>query len=273
MENTNVATSGVSVDRILGLQAELNAKDLVINSLNQQVGSLENQTSTLETQIYDLKNKIEEKTPEVRIVTSTKKTNSWGDTYNDSTVEYKNLSSVQDDIRKEVEAKYKKDQDLSEKTIKDLNKKLEASKDDYDLRYNVVLSDYKKATQNHELEYNDKKLKLDKKLSDKDLEIQKIREELEKVKTDKTNEQVAKQREEEITKLKLRIKELEKTVKNFMDMNFFKRFWNSLTNKAVRVAAEKEVIEKQQEIDKIKGTYSNYGNSLQSYYNYLGLRW
>lgn len=255
MENTNVATSGVSVDRILGLQAELSAKDLVINSLHKEVGTLENQTSNLEFQISELKGKINEKTPEVRVVNVTKKVNSWGDTYNDTVVEYKNLSSVQDDIRKELEAKFKKDLETSEKTIKDLTKKLEVNKEDYDKSVKSMKSDYDDYRLELRLNSEEQDRIRKEKIIKKDLEIQKIREELEKVKNDKTDEQVAKQREEEIIKLKLRIKELEKAVKNFMDMNLFKRFWNSITNKAVRVAAEKEVIEKQHEINRIKGWY------------------
>lgn len=255
MENTNVATSGVSVDRILGLQAELSAKDLVINSLHKEVGTLENQTSNLESQIFELKGKLNEKTPEVRVVNVTKKVNSWGDTYNDTVVEYKNLSSVQDDIRKEVEAKFKKDLETSEKTIKDLTKKLETNSEDYNNAVKKIKSEYADYSLQTRLDYEEKERNRKEKLEKKDLEIKKLNDEIEKIKNDKTDEQVAKQREEEIIKLKLRIKELEKTVKNFMDMNLFKRFWNSITNKAVRVAAEKEVIEKQHEINRIKGWY------------------
>ncbi len=254
MENT--VNSNVSVERILELQESNNSLNNIIVSKEREMGAYEAHIETLNEQVAKLEKKLEEKTPEIRIIKGSYKKNCFDQLFFDhssETIEYRNLSSIQDDIRKEVETKFKKDLESNEKTIKDLNKKIEIIRDDYDRRYNSVVSDYNKATQDNELQYQDKKLKLDKKLHDKDLEIEKIREELEKVKNDKTDEQVAKQREEEITKLKLRIKDLEKTVKEIMNMNFFKRFWNSITNKAVRVAAEKEVIEKQNEIDKIKG--------------------
>ena len=246
MENTTVV-----IDQILDLTNTINSLRNELSVSQREAGAQEETINILNKQIEEIKNKQ----PEVRIIKQVPKKNTWGDVYGiaDEVIEYRNLSSIQDDIRKELESKYKKDLESNEKTIKDLNKKLEHNEENYISRYNNVVSEYSKYTQESRLEYDDKKLKLDKKLHDKDLEIQKIREELEKVKNDKTDEQVAKQREEEITKLKLRIKDLEKTVKEMMNMNFLKRFWNSITNKAVRVAAEKEVIEKQQEIDKIKG--------------------
>lgn len=246
----------VDVNKVISLSQDILAKQEVINALNREVGTKNALVDSLNKQLEEAK----AKQPEIRVIKPSPKRNSWGDVVGETTeiVEYRNLSSIQDDIRKELEAKYKKDLESNEKTIKDLNKRLETLKDDQDRSIKVIESSYAKYTQDNQLEYEAKKLKLDKKLADKDLEIQKIREELEKVKTDKTDEQVAKQREEEITKLKLRIKDLEKTVKEMMNMNFLKRFWNSITNKAVRVAAEKEVIEKQNEIDKIKG-YSFFG--------------
>ena len=247
MENTTVV-----IDQILDLTNTINSLRNELSVSQREAGAQEETINILNKQIEEIKNKQ----PEVRIIKQVPKKNTWGDVYGiaDEVIEYRNLSSIQDDIRKELESKYKKDLESNEKTIKDLNKVLERNEENYISRYNKVVSEYSKYAQDNRLEYDDKKLKLDKKLHDKDLEIQKIREELEKVKNDKTDEQVAKQREEEIIKLKLRIKELEKTVKEIMNMNFLKRFWNSITNKDVRVAAEKEVIEKQQEIDKIKGT-------------------
>lgn len=251
-------TTTVDLNKVLSLQNEVLSKQEVINALNREVGAKSEQLGILSKQLEEAKSKQ----PEVRVVKVAQKRDSWGDPIRGTeteVLEYRNLSSIQDDIRKELEAKYKKDLESNEKTIKDLNKKLEDKSEDYARNVKRIESDYASYTQSNELDYKDKKLKLDKKLADKDLEIQKIREELEKVKNDKTDEQVAKQREEEITKLKLRIKDLEKTVKEMMNMNFLKRFWNSITNKAVRVAAEKEVIEKQQEIDKIKGYSSSSG--------------
>jgi chromosome segregation ATPase len=227
MDSTVIST-GVSVDKVLELQQQVNNLNAQLLNKEREVGATNAHIHTLEDQVSELKEKLEQKAPEVRIVTVTKKQNSWGDTYNDSTIEYKNLSSVQDDIRKELETKFKKDLEKSEATIKDLNKQLEASEEKHSKEVKIIKSNYDDYSLQTRLDYEERERSRKEKLEKKDLEIKKLNEELEKVKNDKTDEQLVAAREEEISLLNKRIAKLEEIIKYVKSLNIFKRLFATI---------------------------------------------
>jgi len=259
-----INTSIVSVDRVLGMQEEINSLNNQVSSLQRELGSEEEHNQTLRNQIEELKSKQ----PEVRIITSKPVSNRYGDTYTESTIEYRNLSSVQDDIRKEIEAKYKKDLDKSEATIKSLNKDLESKQDFYHNEIKKIESRYENYSLGNRLSFEADKRALDEREIKKDLKIKELKEEIEKIKNDKTDEQLAKQREEEIKTLKDRIEELEASVANLTSTNIFKRIWNAILDKNARVAAQKELLKKKEKADKITYGGNNYWTNC--YYKIFG---
>jgi DNA repair exonuclease SbcCD ATPase subunit len=266
--------NGITVEKVLSLQSTIDSLRNESVTKEREIGALEAHVETLQSDIIDLKSKIDEKTPEVRVVTEAKKLNSWGNYEMVNVVSYKNLSSVQDDIRKEVEVKFKEDLENNEKTIKDLNSQIVTIRDNYNQQEQLLVSSYENRKLSLKLDFEakerdrtsilaDKDLKIQKLREEKDLKIQKLNEEIEKIKSDKTDEQVAKQREDEIIKLKLQIKEQKKVIDELTSTNIFVRIWNSICNKSARVQAQVEIIEKEREIEKIKGSSkTGYGMGL-----------
>jgi DNA repair exonuclease SbcCD ATPase subunit len=271
--------NGISVEKVISLQSTIDSLRNEASSKDRELGALEAHIETLKEEVVDLQGKLIEKTPEVRVVTECKKETAWGDYVNVEVVSYKNLSSIQDDIRKEVETKFKKDLEKNEKTIKDLTNEIVSIRDSYNQQEQQLVSSYENRKLSLKLDYEakerdrvsilaDKDLKIQKLREEKDLKIQKLNEEIEKIKNDKTDEQVAKQREDEIIKLKLQIKEQKKVIDELTSTNIFVRIWNSICNKSARVQAQVEIIEKEREIEKIKGSSKLNSNLDISYIPY-----
>jgi hypothetical protein len=257
MENTISAVTKIdTVEQVIKLNE-------VINSLRNELEAKERETGALENHIETLENKISEvdaKQPEVRIVTvEKKKCNNWSDnTYDEESkvLEYRNLSSVQEDIRKETEAKFEKELESSKKKIKDLTFKMEEDKASYERSLQSKDSSLASDRLSYRLDFESRKRDLEEEKDELSLNIERLEKELEKVKEDKTDEQLAKQREEEIITLRTRIQDLERLVNELNSTNFFIRFWNALINKRTHINAQKEVIEKQQLVNKIKSSHS-----------------
>jgi DNA repair exonuclease SbcCD ATPase subunit len=277
-----ITNNGISIEKVISLQSTIDSLRNEASSKDRELGALEAHIETLKEEVIDLQGKLIEKTPEVRVVTATKKLDCWDEAYSTvDVVSYKNLSLVQDDIRKEVETKFKKDLEKNEKTIKDLTNEIVTIRDNYNQQEQQLVSSYENRKLSLKLDYEakerdrvsilaDKDLKIQKLHEEKDLKIQKLNEEIEKIKNDKTDEQVAKQREDEIIKLKLQIKEQKKVIDELTSTNIFVRIWNSICNKSARVQAQVEILEKEREIEKIKG-YSKNGTGLwkQTSHSYL----
>jgi len=278
--------NGISVEKVLSLQSTIDSLRNESVTKEREIGALEAHIETLKEEVIDLQGKLIEKTPEVRVVTECNKKDAWGDYVTVEVVSYKNLSLVQDDIRKEVETKFKEDLEKNEKTIKDLNSTVTDRVDYYNRELAKAQSNLETQKLENRLTYEakerdrtlilvDKDLKMQKLREEKDLKIQKLNEEIEKIKNDKTDEQVAKQREDEIIKLKLQIKEQKKVIDELTSTNIFVRIWNSICNKSARVQAQVEILEKEREIEKIKGSSKNgtglweqiSHSYLPSYYN------
>jgi hypothetical protein len=246
--------NGISVEKVLSLQSVIDGLHNEVCSKEREIGALENHVETLKEEVIDLQGKLIEKSPEVRVVTENKKLNAWGDCQITDTVSYKNLSLVQDDIRKEVDIKYKKDLEKNEMTIKDLTDQIQSIRDKYAIMEREIQSKYATRNLDLKLDFEEKERGRQERAAEKDLEIKKLNEEIEKIKNDKTDEQVAKQREDEIIKLKLQIKEQKKVIDELTSTNIFVRIWNSICNKSARVQAQVEILEKEREIEKIKGS-------------------
>ena len=189
--------NGISVEKVISLQSTIDSLRNEASSKDRELGALEAHIETLKEEVVDLQGKLIEKTPEVRVVTECKKETAWGDYVNVEVVSYKNLSSIQDDIRKEVETKFKKDLEKNEKTIKDLTNEIVSIRDSYNQQEQQLVSSYENRKLSLKLDYEakerdrvsilaDKDLKIQKLREEKDLKIQKLNEEIEKIKNDKT---------------------------------------------------------------------------------------
>jgi chromosome segregation ATPase len=216
--------TAISLDKVLDLQNKINSLTNELSSKSRELGASEAHIETLQEQITDIKDKIEEKQPEVRITTINQTADRHGFSYPEVTTQYRNLESVKDDIRKEIEAKYKKDIDNSEKTIKDLTKKLIEEKELSETSINITKSNYNRYKQEAELDYADRRLKLDKKLAERDLAITKLEEDLQKLKENKDEESIVAARDKEINDLKKQIKELKEAVKSIEKRTPLQRF-------------------------------------------------
>jgi DNA repair exonuclease SbcCD ATPase subunit len=222
-----VNVNEISVERIISLEKQ-NAQ------LLQEKGELKADKKNLE-------DKIKEDQKEVKVINGYNRENYRGDKeFVISSVETRNLGDVEELIGK----KYKTEIDNKDKEIRTLTSNLEDLKSSH--------SRSKKELENSYENYRtDLKIDYDRKIKD-------LKEELKKVKEDKTDEQETERRNQEIIDLKQRIKDLEKVVKNLTSTNLIKRIWNAILDKNARIAAQKEIIEKEKLVDKIKGTNNWY---------------
>ncbi len=215
-----VVNNEISIDRLISLEKE-NA------SLKERVGSLKADKNNLEK-------KLTEEQKEVKIITARKKDSFIGTFTEIESIETRNLGDVEELVSK----KYKSDIDKKDKEIKSLSNQID------DITFSYTRKS-KELDNNYEDYRTDLKLEYDKKIKD-------LKEELKKVKEDKTDKQETERRNKEILDLKLRIKELEKAIKNLTSINIFKRVWNAILDTNARVVAQKEILEKKEEIEKIK---------------------
>ena len=231
METKVVNTNNeISVDRLISLEKQN-------MMLLQDNGKLEADKKNLEKRL------IEEQ-KEVKVITGRNRDRGYCDGSKEfivESIETRNLGDVEELVGK----KYKKVIDEKDNSIKELTNKVDSITSEYK-RVNKSIED------NYEQYRLDVKLEYEKKNRDITEKLANLREELKKVKEDKTDEQEAEKREKEIIDLKLRIKDLEKTVKNLTSTNIFKRIWSGVLDRNARVIAQKEIIEKEKEIDKIK---------------------
>jgi len=248
MDTTTVVTTEISVDRILALTAEKQTLENTIASLNREIGSKE----TLIEKLEDELEKIEKKQPEVRIITQERKKDSWGWTDQTTSTEYKNLSLVQDDIRKEMDIKYNDEITSLKQSIKQLEKELIETIDAHTLVTNKAKFENTKTIQTINLGCEEDRLNFEKIVTMKNRDIKELEEKIVKIQNDKTEEQLTKAREKEIVDLQVHIGELENIIKEMQSTNIFKHIWNSILNGKARVIAQKQLLEKKELISVIK---------------------
>jgi len=246
MENTK--DSNVLIDKILKLQDEGASYSKKIDVLTRELGAKESHIETLKQQIQELK----DKEPQVRVIAGKKVETFFGTITEEGTTEYRNLDSVKLDIEKLTEKKFKVEIDKLEKELKSAKSEVEDSTEKIEKLRKTFDSEAATIRQNYSLKKDEIERDSQKVITKKDLRITELEEELVKVKEDKTDEQLESKRLEEVTKLKLLVKDYKKQLDDFMSLNLFKRVWLALTNKAIRIAAEKEVLEKEREIEKLQ---------------------
>jgi DNA repair exonuclease SbcCD ATPase subunit len=174
----------------------------------------------------------------------------------------KELRDSVDTVQDRVEVKEKQIKKLKTQQAEELLEKEEL--------YGKNLEGLKKAYKEDEKEYKET--------------IKDLKEEIQKVKDSKTDAEVEEKRNKEIKDLKLRIKDLEKMVEDLGKLNFFSRMFKLRSISAEVLAARKELVERQDAVNRIGTTYvkengkyrkynavSEYLNSLSSqarnYYN------
>lgn len=154
------------------------------------------------------------------------------------------LEEAKAEIKKIMEDDYAKNLGTLTTINKSLTKKLaelEEAKEDWkqriQKRYDKDLSSYRDI-------YIEKKDKLNKKIAD-------LEEELEKERTNKTDKELEAKRIEEIKTLKTRISDLERELKAYVALGFWKRQWYKLTNIPALAKAKEEVIARERTADAI----------------------
>ena len=265
--------------------AEVSVKELValeksVSDKDQLVGALREQVKQLEADKVEIKKDAAAKQAQVLVrkgvrngITTQCSCGYYHDnpdacprcgrarTDNKEAVEYRNLDSVIEDIRKETITKLGIDVAGYEQKINDLN--LEKSKLQNDLSFKLSQLEETLKTERKEKESDIQKAKdkIRKHMADMidplNDEIEELQEELKKVKKDKTDVAVEEARKQEIIDLKERINELENAKNKPIQLGWFKQMiynWLKIDGE-IEVAAEVKLQEKKARIDKISRQY------------------
>jgi chromosome segregation ATPase len=256
---------------------EYNRLNESVNTQRALVGALEQQIENLKEEII----KVEEKQPQVKV---THLVNEWND-YDDALypkvnkVEFLNLPDVVSlanntakSIVKEKIDELESKLEVEEKSYKQLQKRFDDAKDliDYKNReLNKIKIKYDQEVTDAKEEYT-KNVSTLKKAYSEDVDayketIKDLKEEVKKVKDSKTDEEVEKKRNQEIVDLKLRIRDLEKLIKELSNMNFFKRTFKLRSISTERLAAQKELIEREKKVNLIGTTWVKENGKYQTY--------
>jgi chromosome segregation ATPase len=234
---TVITTPEVSVDRILAITAEKQQLQVEIDSLNREMGAKDALVEKLDSTIKELKDSL----PEVRFVTMVRERDSWGCTTQEAKIEFRNLGAAQDEIRKELEKKYSNDI----KELDSLKSELDNLKKSYENERKTNALDSKIYKDTVRRDYLEKEKELT-------IRIEELEEELDKTLNDKTDAQEQERRSKEINSLKERIIVLENELKKTKGFGLFKRIWENLCNGIARVKAQKELLQIQTELNRIK---------------------
>ena len=242
-EKINSQSMGL-LERTHGLENELKAKAEVIGTLKQQ--------------IFELKNN--EKDNEKRVIIE-RIGRSYDSIYGGFATSTAKITKVNLEDAAELIAKHINKENETE--LKSAQKTLASSKREVEKLKQDILD--KKAVHYRSIESIERQAREDIYQAEKALadsktklkhEIQDLKEELVKVKSDKTDELVEKERKEEITKLKARIKSLEREVTRLSTQGWLGKVWDRVSNREARIEAQKQVEEEKGNISPGTGLFN-----------------
>jgi len=212
-------------NELANLKERISTKDVTI-------GTLQSELSTLRNDIYKAEDKVEQSTPQVKVVHYNNRYDEYDDTswQECSHKEYVNLDTVKEQIKKDFLKDAEMQAEENKRLIKELRNNVEVLQDTIDRKERQM----SKVKGNCKEEVKDLEEKQEKEISklnkayDEDVknykdEIKDLKEEIKKVKEDKTDIEVEKKRNQEIETLKLRIKDLERILKDLKGASFFQR--------------------------------------------------
>jgi DNA repair exonuclease SbcCD ATPase subunit len=138
-----------------------------------------------------------------------------------------------------------------DKQIKKLGKEQSESYLEQEESYNKKLKDMNKAYQEDTKNYKET--------------IKELKEEIQKVKDSKTDAEIEEKRNQEIKDLKGRIKDLENMIAELGKLNFFKRTFKLRTISAEKLAAQKQLLEREKNANAVGTTWTREGNKYRRF--------
>jgi DNA repair exonuclease SbcCD ATPase subunit len=263
---SEIRTTTITLDEYDSLKRNLEAKDQMIGALEERVDHLNDKVT-----------EVEEKQPEVKIVHYKEVWNNWRDEMlpEEAKVEFTNLSEIETLAYNKAKVDY-------EQKLKELINNNKSLKDETERLDDIVASKNKQISTNFKIyndtisdlrvEYKDNISKLDKAykadVNSYKETIKELKEEIQKVKDGKTDKEIEEKRNKEILDLKNRIKDLEKILEDLKSMNFFKRVFKLRTISAEKLAAQKELIEREKRANKVGTTWVKEGGKYRVYNMY-----
>jgi hypothetical protein len=273
----------VSVDKLIALEKSVTDKDQTIGALRETIKGLEVKIDEVRAEATAKQAMVLIQKNPVKKSTSYHSCTSCGWNYyihscnscpncgqsnpitESESKEYKNLDTVIEDIRKDEAKKLGIDLAEYDKKINELT--LEKAKVQNKLNFELkeTKEQLKQTVKEREADIQAAKEKIRKHLGgivdEQEKELDDLRDTLKKLKNDKTDEAVEAARKQEIIDLKVRIAELEKQpdVPNF---GWFKSMiynWLDVDGRA-KVQAERENLEKKEQINKISNDYPSNKN-------------
>lgn len=233
MSDTKLAINLANIEKINGLQNEIKLQHETIGSQRQKIIELEDKIKEVKNN-SEKKIVIEETKPPVR--------NAWGELTPIRRIVYK--ANVEDAVKLMAEIVDKENESQLEKLKQDyksLKGLYENLKDTEKERDKSRVREVEKIYE----DYKEKVFQKEKSLSASNAKLkhayEDLKEELEKVRKDKTDEILEKERKEEISKLKARIKTLEREVERLSTQGWLGKTWDRITNRKARVEALKQI--------------------------------
>ena len=263
---SEIRTTTITLDEYDSLKRNLEAKDQMIGALEERVDHLNDKVT-----------EVEEKQPEVKIVHYKEVWNNWRDEMlpQEAKVEFTNLSEIETLAYNKAKVDYEhklKELITGNKLLKEEIEHLEDNINSKSKHINSQYKTYNDTISDLRVEYKDNISKLDKAyktdVNSYKETIKELKEEIQKVKDGKTDKEIEEKRNKEILDLKNRIKDLEKILEELKSMNFFKRVFKLRTISAEKLAAQKELVERENRANKVGTTWVKEGGKVKSYSAY-----
>lgn len=215
------------------------------HSLENRIADQQRIIGGLEQNISNLQSRLDEKQPKVIIEEGQPiRYNSCGELVRRGTKVIKlNMEEASELIAKHVNEENEVKLKETEKELAKLNRKLETAFQNE----KSLISSHARAKNVIQDIYDERLYEAKQELKESNTnykhQIEDLKKELKKVKEDKTDEQVEKRRQEEVSKLKARVKTLEREIKRLSTQGWLGKTWDRITNRKARVEAIKQVEE------------------------------